>query len=66
MKTLFESVRDHFVTQGDELTETDYQQALHFLEVNDKITSPTDAQVIAEIERLLEIEMERLDEEACE
>jgi NDP-sugar pyrophosphorylase family protein len=66
MKTLFESVRDFFVTQGDELTEADFKDALHFLEVNDKITNPTNEQMIAEIERLIEIEMERLDDEACE
>jgi hypothetical protein len=65
MKTQFENVSNYFKCQGDELTERDYKEALHFLEVNDKVTSPTDEQVIREVERLIDIEMESLDAEAC-
>jgi len=61
MKNQFERVSNYFKCHGDELTELDYKEALHFLEVNDKITDPTDEQVIAELERLIGIAMEDLD-----
>jgi GGDEF domain-containing protein len=63
MKTQFERLRDYFATHGDELTDRDYIDLLHFLEVNDKITEPTDEQVIGEFERLVQIEFEDLDEQ---
>jgi hypothetical protein len=61
MKTQFETVSNYFKCHGDELTERDYKEALHLLNVNDHITDPTDDQVIAELERLIEIAMEDLD-----
>ena len=63
MKNQFERVSNYFKCHGDELTESDYKEALHFLEVNDRINDPTDDQVIAELERLIDIAMEDLDDQ---